>query len=122
MKTTEIISHKIGTNYSTSLVLLTVTEGLINLPKEIIKKAIIHSDRGSQFTSKAYKDLLEHFGVTQSMSLPANPRDNAVIESFFGHMKDEINLKKVKTFDEVVEIIDEYMYDYNNNRKQYYRN
>ena len=122
MKTTEVISYKIGTNYSTSLVLLTVTEGLINLPKEIIKKAIIHSDRGSQFTSKAYKDLLEHFGVTQSMSLPANPRDNAVIESFFGHMKDEINLKKVKTFDEVVEIIDEYMYDYNNNRKQWNKN
>ena len=56
------------------------------------------------------------------MSLPANPRDNAVIESFFGHMKDEINLKKVKTFDEVVDIIDEYMYDYNNNRKQWNKN
>ena len=119
MKTTEVISYKTGTNYSTSLVLSTVTEGLINLPKEIVQKAIIHSDRGSQFTSKAYKDLLEYFGITQSMSLPANPRDNAVIESFFGHMKDEINLKKVKTFDEVVDIIDEYMYDYNNNRKQW---
>ena len=90
--------------------------------EEIVKKAVIHSDRGSQFTSKSYKDLLEYFGVTQSMSLPASPRDNAVIESFFGHMKDEINLKKVKTFDEVVEIIDEYMYDYNNNRKQWNKN
>ena len=122
MKTTEIISYKIGTNYSTSLVLLTVTEGLINLPEEIVKKAVIHSDRGSQFTSKSYRDLLEHFGVTQSMSLPASPRDNAVIESFLGHMKDEINLKKVKTFDKVVEIIDEYMYDYNYNRKQWNKN
>ena len=37
-------------------------------------------------------------------------------------MKDEINLKKVKTFDEVVEIIDEYMYDYNYNRKQWNKN
>ena len=122
MKTTEVISYKLGTNYATSLVLLTVTEGLINLPKEIVKKLVMHSDRGPQFKSKAYRDLLEYFGVTQSMSLPANPRDNAVIESFFGHMKDEINLKKVKTFDEVVEIIDEYMYDYNNNRKQWSKN
>ena len=65
---------------------------------------------------------MEHFGVTQSMSFPASPRDNAVIESFFGHMKDEINLKKVKTFDKVVEIIDEYMYDYNYNRKQWNKN
>ena len=37
-------------------------------------------------------------------------------------MKDEINLKKVKTFDEVVEIIEEYMYDYNYNRKQWNKN
>lgn len=122
MKTTEVISYKIGTNYSTQLVLLTVTEGLINLPNEIVKKLIIHSDRGSQFTSKAYKDLLDYFGVTQSMSLPASPRDNAVIESFFGHMKDEINLEKVKTFDDIVDIIDEYIYDYNNNRKQWSKN
>lgn len=122
MKTTEVISYKVGNNYSTSLVLSTVTEGLINLPKEVVNKAIIHSDRGSQFTSRAYKDLLESFGVAQSMSLPASPRDNAVIESFFGHLKDEINLKKVKTFDDVVEIIDEYMYDYNYNRKQWNKN
>ena len=40
MKTTEVISYKTGTNYSTSLVLSTVTEGLINLPKEIVQKAI----------------------------------------------------------------------------------
>ena len=37
-------------------------------------------------------------------------------------MKDEINLKKAKTFDKVVEIIDEYMYDYNSNRKQWNKN
>lgn len=119
MKTTEVISYKLGTNYATSLVLLTVIEGLINLPKESLKQLIIHSDRGSQFTSKEYRSLLSYYEVTQSMSLPASPRDNAVIESFFGHMKDEIDLKKVKTFEEIVEIIDEYMYDYNNNRKQW---
>ena len=122
MKTTEIISYKVGTNYATSLVLLTVTEGLINLPTEIVNRAIIHSDRGSQFTSNDYKKLLEYFRVTQSMSLPANPRDNAVVESFFGHMKDEISLKKAKKIEDVVEIIDEYMYDYNRNRKQWSKN
>ncbi len=122
MKTTEVISYKVSRNYATSLVLSTVAEGLVNLPEETVKQAMIHSDRGPQFKSKAYRELLNYFGVTQSMSLPASPRDNAVIESFFGHMKDEINLKKVKTFDEVVDIIDEYMYDYNNNRKQWSKN
>ena len=74
----------------TYIVLLTVTDGLINLPKEIVNRTIIHSDRGSPFTSIDYKNLLEYFGVTQSMLLHANPKDNAVIESFFGYMKDEI--------------------------------
>ena len=101
MKTTEIISYKVGTNYTTSLVLLTVTDGLINLPKEIVNRTIIHSDRGSPFTSNNYKNLLEYFRVTQSMLLSANPKDNAVIESFFGYMKDEI---------------------YNTNRKQWGKN
>lgn len=122
MKTGEVISYKTGTNYATSLVLKTVSDGLINLPKEIVKNSIIHSDRGSQFTSQAYKDLLEYFGVRQSMSLPSNPRNNAVIESFFGHMKDEINLNNAKTFDDVSGIIDDYMYDYNFKRKQWSKN
>ena len=85
----------------TYIVLLTVTEGLIILPTEIVNRAVIHSDRGSQFTSNNYKNLLEYFGVTQSMLLSANPKDNAVIESFFGYMKDEI---------------------YNTNRKQWGKN
>ena len=53
------------------------------------------------------------------MSAPATPRDNAPIESFFGHLKDEIDYKKCKTFDEVSEIIDDYMYNYNYTRKQW---
>lgn len=94
-------------------------EGLKTEPKRVVRNAIIHSDRGSQFTSKEYKELLERYNVTQSMSLPGSPRDNAVIESFFGHMKDEINLKQAKTFYDVADIIDEYMYEYNYKRKQW---
>ena len=118
-KTTEVISYKTADNYAVPLVLSTVTEGPGALPMSVVKQAIIHSDRGSQFTSKEYKELLKHYEVTQSMSLPASPRDNAVIESFFGHMKDEINLKQAKSFYDVVDIIDEYMYDYNYKRKQW---
>ena len=34
-----------------------------------------------------------------------------MIESFFGHLKDEIDLKKLKSFKDVADMIDEYMYD-----------
>ena len=89
---------------------------------DITTETIIHSDQGCHYTSCSFIQLLKDKKLRQSMSRKGNCWDNAPQESFFGHMKDEINLKKVKTFDEVVDIIDEYMYDYNNNRKQWNKN
>lgn len=48
-----------------------------------------HSDRGSQYTSRAYRLHLEQFGIVASMSRKGNCWDNATIESFFGSLKEE---------------------------------
>jgi putative transposase len=48
-----------------------------------------HSDRGSQFTSDRYLDLLEAYGMTISMSRKGNCWDAAPIESFWGTLKAE---------------------------------
>jgi transposase InsO family protein len=48
-----------------------------------------HSDRGSQYTSQAYQLCLEQSGIHVSMSCKGNRWDNAVMESFFGTLKDE---------------------------------
>jgi len=48
-----------------------------------------HSDRGSQYTSRAYRLTLEQSGIMASMSRKGNCWDNAVIESFFGTLKEE---------------------------------
>ena len=121
VKTTEVISFALSQTMTKELALATIESGL-----EIIKgnrcSTIVHSDRGSQFTSQGYKDLLLKNGLTQSMSAPASPRDNAVIESFFGHLKDEICLKGIKTFEQVISTIDDYMYYYNNERRQWNKN
>ena len=50
------------------------------------------------------------------MSRRGNCWDNAPQESFFGHMKDEIDLKNCTTFDELESIINNYMDYYNNYR------
>ena len=50
---------------------------------------IVHSDRGSQYTSKAYKRLLKAHGFIGSMSRKGNCWDNSVAESFFGTLKQE---------------------------------
>jgi transposase InsO family protein len=49
-----------------------------------------HSDRGVQYTSGRYRDLLERHGVTPSMSRTGNCHDNAVVESFWGKLKTEM--------------------------------
>jgi len=48
-----------------------------------------HSDRGSQYTSQAYQACLEQSGIQASMSRKGNCWDNAVMESFFGTVKEE---------------------------------
>jgi putative transposase len=48
-----------------------------------------HSDRGSQYTSRAYRLVLEQAGIVVSMSRKGNCWDNAAMESFFGSLKDE---------------------------------
>jgi len=48
-----------------------------------------HSDRGCQYACKAYRDRLEAYGITASMSRKGNPYDNATMESFFGTLKHE---------------------------------
>ncbi len=53
------------------------------------KPLIHHSDRGSQYVSKAYQRLLKQYGMMSSMSGKGNCYDNAVVERFFGSLKQE---------------------------------
>lgn len=48
-----------------------------------------HSDRGCQYASKGYQDLLKERGIIVSMSRKGNCWDNAVMERFFGSLKSE---------------------------------
>jgi transposase InsO family protein len=51
---------------------------------------IFHSDRGSQYTSRAFRDLLAAHKGLQSLSRPRQCWDNAVAESFFATLKEEL--------------------------------
>jgi len=54
------------------------------------KGLIWHTDRGSQYASYSHKDLLEQHGIVQSMSRKGNCWDNAVAESFFKTLKNDL--------------------------------
>jgi transposase InsO family protein len=50
---------------------------------------IFHSDRGSQYASKDFRDVLKEYGITASMSRRGNCWDNACSETLFGSLKVE---------------------------------
>lgn len=83
---------------------------------------MIHSDQGFHYTNPQYIEAVAGLGMTQSMSGKGSCIDNAPIESFFGHMKDELDYKSCTSFEELRSRIDEYMRYYNCERKQWTRN
>ena len=54
------------------------------------RSLIVHSDRGTQFASAAYRQVLAQHGLVASMSRQGNCYDNAFIESFFSSLKYEL--------------------------------
>ena len=75
-----------------------------------ISGAIIHTDQGSQYTSKLYTDHVLSLGCILSYSRKKNPYDNACIESFHSIIKKEsIYQTKIRTFQETKESLFEYI-------------
>lgn len=79
---------------------------------------ILHSDQGSQFTSKAFVEFCESVNVTQSMSKAGYPYDNAPMERYFNTLKNECtNLYEFETEKALYQKVEEFAYvDYNHVR------
>lgn len=117
--TKEILSYVLSTTLEEDFVLKTINELIDNHKEELKTDTLIHSDQGTHYKAILFQALLKDNNLRQSMSRKANCWDNAPKESFFGHMKDEINLDDCKTFDDVKKVIDDYMYYYNYERPQW---
>jgi len=114
--TNEIHGYKVSKSLDVSF----VEDSMNQLEKLTLDpNALINSDQGAHYTSHAFQRCIKELGIEQSMSRRGNCWDNAPMESFFGHMKDEINLINCMTFEEVEKAIDEYMDYYNNYRYQW---
>ena len=77
---------------------------------------IIHSDQGVQYCSKEFRDELEFFSLSQSMSRKGNCYDNAFVESFFHTLKTELEWKHCTSMEELEQEIAIYMDWYNKER------
>jgi putative transposase len=71
---------------------------------------IHHSDRGSQYCSHEFRNILEQYGLTASMSRKGNCYDNAPMESFWGTLKQElVHHRRYRTRQEAIQDITEYI-------------
>jgi transposase InsO family protein len=81
---------------------------------------VCHSDRGSQYASQAHRDALDHHGAICSMSRKGDCWDNAVVESFFGTLKQELLYRRAwPTRAAAIEAIGEYIERFYNTRRRH---
>ena len=112
----EVVAWNLSRGLEEGLVLDTIR----NMPRTR-EDAMIHSDQGFHYTNPSYIKIVRELKMAQSMSGKGNCIDNAPIESFFGHLKDELDYRACKTFEELLSKIDAYMTYYNCERKQWTR-
>ncbi|QNF29909.1 IS3 family transposase [Metabacillus elymi] len=117
--TREILAYYLSTTLEMRLVYRTL-DNLINaLDGNVHPEAILHSDQGFHYTNPEYRKKVKKLGFIQSMSRKGNCWDNAPIESFFGHLKDEIDASSCQTLTELEGVIEDYMVYYNTYRYQW---
>lgn len=114
----EVMAWHVSLHIDMALVLETIRR----IPSDQCQHALIHSDQGFHYTNPTYIKTVESMSMDQSMSGKGVCIDNAPIESFFGHMKDELDYLSCHNFNELRLRIEAYMQYYNHERKQWTRN
>lgn len=117
--TKEVLAYCLSDNIRLEIALTTIERLMEEHGERLAEGAYIHSDQGVHYTSPKFQEALKKAGLGQSMSRKGNCWDNAPQESFFGHMKDEIDLSGCQTYEDVQAVIDHYIDHYNNYRCQW---
>lgn len=85
-------------------------------------ETVFHSDQGTLYMNDSFQYKVKELGLIQSMSKRGNSQDNASMESYFGHFKDECDYSLCSDIKEVIDKVDRYVEYYNNRRPQWSRN
>ncbi|HDR7364849.1 MULTISPECIES: IS3 family transposase [Bacillus] len=109
----EIISYVISESQTLALAMKTLKQAMRGRK---VKDVLLHSNQGSIYTAKEFQAYAKEKGIITSMSRRGNCHDNAVMESFFGHLKSEAfySQKITKVSNTTVrKIVLEYIHYYN---------
>ena len=112
----KIISWKISAHADADLVIETFKKAYA--ARGCPKGLMFHSDRGTQYTSYAFKRLLDELNVVQSFSRKGYPFDNACCECFFKYLKKEETDRRIyHSYDELYRSVFEYIEGLYNTRR-----
>ncbi len=103
-----IVGYAMGERLTKNLVSQSLFQAIV--AKRPPQGLIHHSDRGSQYCSYEFRNILEQYGLTASMSRKGNCFDNAPMESFWGTLKQElVHHRRYQTRQEAIRDITEYI-------------
>jgi putative transposase len=112
----EIIGYALSKKANSQLTIHAMADALMNRKPQ--SKIMFHSDRGSQYSSKAFTRYLDDHNIFSSMSRRGSPYDNACSESFFATLKKEwTHHRKYKNIEHLRQSLFEYI-DLFYNRKR----
>ena len=112
----KIVGWSYGLNMTDDLVIGAFNKAVIN--RGIKENAMFHSDRGSQYTSNNFENLLSGLKIKHSYSKKGYPYDNASMESFNAILKkEEVNVNNYETFSEAKFAIFEFIESWYNNKR-----
>lgn len=113
--TREIVGWHVSSKHTKELAL----EAILDAIKTIGKLPdIVHTDQGSEYTSREYVNFLESLGISISMSKKASPWENGYQESFYNNFKTDLGLEfdRFLSLGELVEAIHGTIHYYNTDR------
>ena len=112
----KVVGWSYGMNMTDDLVIEAFSKAIAN--RGLNKNGIFHSDRGSQYTSNEYEELLTLLNVRHSYSKKGYPYDNASMESFNAILKkEEVNVNNYETFEQAKLAIFQFVEGWYNNQR-----
>lgn len=117
--TKRLLAYEVSQSLKIDFVLNAVSRLIEEHGVSLQADTLINSDQGSHYTSLKFIQIIRDNNLRQSMSRKANCWDNAPQESFFGHMKDELDMVSCREYSDLVAMIDDWVDYYNNDRYQW---
>ena len=117
----KVIACRVGNKIDRFLAIDTLRDA-VRL-RDVSNGVIFHTDRGYQFTSKDFRQVIVELGMVQSFSAKGHPYDNAVMECFFKYLKkEELNRRTYLTVEQLKQSLISYISGFYNSRRPHSHN